>query len=69
MNYDQKYPNAKPLEMVDATIMCGSKADNCYVCGNLTNFIDVDFETHICSEECEDKLTGEFFRHALGRNH
>lgn len=68
MKYNKKYSEAIPYTMVDATIMYSNKADNCYVCGNLTNFIDVDFEAHICSEECEDKLIGEFFHRALGRN-
>lgn len=67
MKYSQKYPNAEPLQMVDATIMCGRKADSCVQCGALTNFIDIDFETHVCSEECEDKLIDEFFRHAMKR--
>lgn len=65
MKYDQKYPNAKPLEMVDATIMCGKNADNCCHCGRLTKFVDVDFEAHICSEECEEAMTDEFFRYAM----
>ena len=67
MKYSQKYPNAENLQMVDATIMYSNKADNCTQCGALTNFIDVDFETHICSEECEDALINEFFRHAMKR--
>jgi len=65
MKYSQKYPFAEPLQMVDDTIMCGGKPDNCYACGSLTCFIDIDFETHICSEECEEKLVNEFFRHVI----
>jgi len=67
MKYSQKYPNAEPLQMVDATIMCGRKIDNCAQCGALTKFIDVDFETHICSEECEEAFTEEFFKRAMKR--
>ena len=69
MKYDLKYPNAKPMEMVDATIMCSTKADSCACCGMLTKFIDCDFETHICSEECEEAITDEFFRHAMRNRH
>lgn len=69
MKYDVKYPNAKPLEMVDATIMCGKKADSCAHCGMLTKFIDIDFDTHICSEECEEAITDEFFRHAMRKKY
>ena len=63
MKYSQKYPCANPIQMVEDTIMCGCKLDSCYVCGMLTNFIDIDFEAHICSEECEEKLVNEFFRY------
>ena len=69
MKYDVKYPNAQPLEMVDATIMCGKKADSCAHCGMLTKFIDIDFDTHICSEECEEAITDEFFRHAMRKKY
>ena len=65
MKYDQKYPNAEPFKMVDATIMCGNKADNCWHCGQMTKFIDIAFEAHICSEECDEEITNEFFRHAM----
>ncbi len=67
MKYSQKYPNAEPLQMVDATIMCGRKADNCACCGEMTNFIDIDFEANICSEECEEAFINEFFKYAMKR--
>lgn len=65
MKYDQKYPNVKPYEMVDATIMCGKSTDNCCHCGKLTKFVDVDFEVHVCSEECEEAMIDEFFKYAM----
>ena len=37
------------------------KVDNCCVCGRLTHFIDLDFEAFVCSEECDEALTKEFF--------
>lgn len=67
MKYDQKYPNAKPMQMVETTIMCAKKADSCYRCGALTKFVDIDFEAFICSEECDEELTGEFFQYAMIR--
>ena len=37
--------------------------------GMLTKFIDIDFDTHICSEECEEAITDEFFRHAMRKKY
>ena len=36
------------------------KVDNCYVCGRLTHFINLDFEAFVCSEECDEALIKEF---------
>ena len=68
MKYSEKYSDAKPMEMVDATILCTSRNDNCYQCGALTNFFDTDFEAFICSEECEEKITSDFFRNAIHKH-
>ena len=65
MKYSDKYPNAQPQEMIDATILCTSKTDNCYQCGCLTHFMDTDFEAFICSEECEEALTSDFFKNVI----
>ena len=67
MKYSQKYPNAEHLQMLDATIMYHKNPGTCANCGMLTNFIDVDFECHVCSEECEEVLINEFFRNAVRR--
>ena len=60
MKYADQYPNAEPLEMVSMSIMRGRKCDNCCHCGRLTNFIDIDFEAYVCSEECDEALTNEW---------
>ena len=65
MKYNIKYPNARPMQEVEATIMKAHKPDNCHWCGAMTDFIDMDFETYICSEECDEALADEFFRHAM----
>lgn len=62
MKFRDKYPDAKYADTVEYSIMKGSKKDNCYICGALTDFIDMDFECPICSEECMDKINEEFFK-------
>jgi hypothetical protein len=34
---------------------------NCWHCGDLTYWIDINFEAHLCSEECEDAKWDEFY--------
>lgn len=65
MKYFEKYPNAKPFDMVDATIMRSNKSDNCYCCGKITDFKDIGLEAYVCSDECDEALADEFFRHAI----
>ena len=69
MKYNDKYPDAEYLDMVDQTIMKSTIKDNCYNCGELTNFIDIDFECHVCSEECEDEILDQFFRHVMVKDY
>ena len=65
MKYSDKYPNAEYAQNVEHGIIKGKRKDNCYVCGTLTDFIDIDFECHICSEECLDKITDEFIKASM----
>ena len=65
MKYDKKYPNARPLQEVEKTIMKAHKPDNCYMCGVMTDFIDMDFDAYICSEECDEALMNDFFKYAI----
>lgn len=41
-------------EFATPGVMKGSKKQACMHCGNLTEFIDVCSEGHICSDECMD---------------
>lgn len=43
---------------------CMIKVDDkapCVICGDPTNFIDYCFESRLCSEECQRKLTDLVF--------
>ena len=44
MQYSQKYPNAKYLEMIDNDILVGKELKPCSFCGELTNFIEINSE-------------------------
>ena len=66
MKYEDKYPEAKPGEIYESGNYIVSKhRDNCYICGSLTRFVDMNSEAHICSEECDETFYNEMFRQAL----
>ena len=66
MKYEDKYPNAHPGDICEfGNYIVSKKRDNCYICGFLTNFVDVNSEAHICSEECDKAFYDEFFKKAI----
>lgn len=67
MKYIDKYPNMKKIVEEHDGIMRG-RPDNCYVCGQITEYIDIDFCTHICSDECSDMLFEMFLTNLVNDN-
>jgi hypothetical protein len=62
MIFANKYPEAKENILYEyGNYMWSPKADNCYMCGRLTHFIEVNVQAHICSEECDEKFYDEMF--------
>jgi hypothetical protein len=65
MLFAEKYPNAIGTELYEhGNIAHVKKADNCYMCGKMTHFIDVHTKARICSEECEIEFYNEMFKNA-----
>ena len=58
MKYEIKYQHLKPLE-VDNIILRGRDAQPCVVCGEPTEFLDICYESRICSDECQHKMDSE----------
>ena len=65
MKFVEKYPNAKPGQEVETNILFGKDADNCIHCGRMTNFIDMCYQAHFCSEECVEAYDNEVFKNAI----
>jgi hypothetical protein len=61
MDYQEKYPNAKPTEMVENDILVSDKEEGCMVCRKPTRFIDVISEGYVCSPECKKEWYKFFF--------
>ena len=66
MKYESKYQNAKPGDIYEfGNYIVSQKRDNCYICGELTKFVDINSEAYICSEECDETFYNEMFKHAM----
>jgi len=65
MLFAEKYPNASaPHSYENGNFIYLDRADNCYMCGKLTHFIDSKTQAYICSEECETEFYNEMFKNA-----
>jgi len=52
MDFDEKYPYAIYLEEPETDIIKGERTYPCSNCKKPTNWIEVNFIAHLCSEEC-----------------
>lgn len=65
MLFEDKYPDAKEGETYNGdNYIWTPKADNCYVCGRLTHFIELNAGCHMCSEECDENFYLQMYMHA-----
>jgi hypothetical protein len=55
MKYDDKFPYAltNDKELYDGCMIKAVIPSFCFVCGNLTQWVDIDYQGFICSEECQ----------------
>jgi hypothetical protein len=64
MKYQDKYPNSeKWFQPPNSSMMKGSSEfplKPCWHCKELTNWIDICFEAHLCSEECSNAKWKEY---------
>lgn len=61
MKFIDKYPIMKPISEEHNGIMRGRDMGNCCVCHQLTDFIEINYEAYICSDECLNKLDNLYF--------
>lgn len=65
MKYCDKYPNMIPIDDVCGNIMRGNERKPCAVCGNQTEYIEINYEAPFCSEECVqtmDRMAEEHYK-------
>jgi predicted nucleic acid-binding Zn ribbon protein len=39
----------------------GGHVGECFVCGKSTKYLDISFDTWVCSEKCQKKLDKEYY--------
>ena len=64
MKYSVKYPNACIDDEPEESVVLFNIEGPCWNCGEMTPWMDICFEAHICSEECNKIKTREFFNAA-----
>lgn len=67
MKFIDKYSTMKPLAEEHNGVMRGCGIAKCYICHQPTEFIEINYEAYICSDECLNKLDDLYFE-ALERS-
>lgn len=68
MSFEEQYPKAVYLEMVTkyGDIMKGNRKYPCWQCGELTSFLEVNFEAYTCSDACAESAWREYDKATFG---
>lgn len=53
----EAYPTAKPYAH---DILYGQNSGSCFICQSSTKWIEINFETYICSEECLKRINRQW---------
>lgn len=56
MKYIDKFPNMKYIDDICDGMLRGQRSQPCIICGCLTEFVEINYEAHFCSEECVAKM-------------
>lgn len=51
------YKNIPVGELGDDTYLRVAEPHRCCCCGELTEFVEINYQAYFCSTECEDKMT------------
>ena len=66
MLFSDKYPKADKWGSYEhGNYTYKELSDNCYVCGQMTHFVETNSGAYICSDECDEKFYDEIFKQAM----
>lgn len=61
MKFKDKYPHMKPIvDEAPNGVIRGYDALPCAICNEDTEYVDINFECHICSDECQEKMDRDY---------
>lgn len=60
MKFDEKFPNAVVNDEPQTCLVLFAEIVPCVQCQTPTGWVDLDFQAHICGEECLNDLIMEF---------
>lgn len=64
MKFDIKYPGMVPIHDQSPPpefIIRGRTSEPCHMCGELTEYIEANYEAYFCSEECVKEMDDRYF--------
>ncbi len=61
MKFNKKYPNAVYMDLQEEMLK-GGNPEPCMICKELTFWVEINFQGHICSEECLKTMNSDFFK-------
>lgn len=61
MKFIDRYPTMKPIIEEHNCIIRGCSMDKCCICHQPTEFIEINYEAYICSDECLNKMDNFYF--------
>ena len=66
MKFSEKYPNMCPIidEAPNGIIRVHEKQP-CWNCGALTDYVDINYEAYLCSDECQQQKDSEYIEDCL----
>lgn len=65
MKYIDKFPDMVYIDDVFEGIMRGRSEKPCLICGSPTEFIEINYEAHLCSEECVAEMDRRAYEAAM----
>ena len=67
MKYDKLYPNMHHLQVINGMMYCNDTKP-CEVCKEPTHYVDICYETHICSTECMNEFEKDLINGKINDN-
>ena len=62
MKFIDKFSSMKKIDEVQGSIMRSTESKPCSICGEMTEYIEINYEGYFCSEECVKKMDDIYWK-------